>query len=173
MRRITGNLLAVSALSLSGLLTACTADAGDTADDTASDSETPTSEGAASEDAASATPSAAEVMTVSGYLDLISGSIYEDDEGVTCWGAEGYDDLAAGGQVTVYNSTDEAIALGALDTGQVVVTKGMMTADPCRFPFTIEDVPADGSIFAIEVTHRGQVNFEKSEAANIRLTLED
>lgn len=125
----------------------------------------------ASEESASDSSPAPETLTVSGYLDLISGSIY--DRGRACTGADGYGDLTEGAQVTVYDASGTKIALGSLEEGDRIVTKGLMNPDPCRFNFTITDVPAEGSIFSIEVTSRGQIDFSKDEAQSIRMTLED
>ena len=74
-------------------------------------------------------------------------------------------DIAGGAQVTVYDGSGKAVALGMLDSG---VARGW----DCVFTFSVLGVPVDaGPIYAVEVSHRGQIKFTQDEATSLSLTL--
>jgi hypothetical protein len=110
-------------------------------------------------------------FTVKGRIDLGDGFTSDsgnDTKGEHCEGDAdgGYDDISDGAQVTVYDNAGKAVGLGALLFGQIA---GGGTV--CRFPFIVRDVPIKGSIYSVEVTHRGKINFNRSEATSLALSL--
>lgn len=101
----------------------------------------------------------------------VSGNIRVDGQGGwargdSCYGIDGYDDMAAGAGVTIYDATGKAIAIGNLDEGTTV-------GDDCKFHFAVNDVPIqDGSdIYSVEISHRGRIQFTQAEAPTLSLTL--
>ncbi|WP_433271999.1 hypothetical protein ACQPZF_14860 [Actinosynnema sp. CS-041913] len=84
-----------------------------------------------------------------------------------CAGERGYDDIAEGAQVTVYDAAGKAVALGEL------ADSAYEGAGQCSFTFAVAEVPVGARIYQIEVTHRGKVSFEESaaKAGEVALTL--
>lgn len=123
-------------------------------------------------------PAAAETVTVDGHLLLEDAAGPDPTQvGSACYGTGGYDDIEAG--ATVRLASDDGartIALGGLQPG-VRVDNGLGVGDlPCRFDFTIPDVPAadlSGAFYAVEVTHRGLVRFSREQVRSgaVALTL--
>jgi hypothetical protein len=114
---------------------------------------------------------ASETMTVAGTLSLyLYRDVWMDGSKRNCYGSSdsGYADLRAGAQVTVYDSQGAKIALGELGPGQ-------RSGDwhTCTFEFSIEDVPAEGNVFGVEVSQRGQVNFNKDQSESLSLSIGD
>ena len=116
-----------------------------------------------------------DTFNVTGEMTLTDGSgfdpSYSGHKGDDCYGMGGYGDINQGAQVVVSNSKGEQIALGELDGGVLTPLPGTqgMGLFYCTFTFTITDVPADGEIFSVEVTHRGSVNFHKGEPVALSL----
>jgi hypothetical protein len=75
--------------------------------------------------------------------------------GENCFGTGGYNDLAAGAQVTIRDETGKVLATGHLDEGK---TK---SASECDFAFNL-DVP-DAKFYQVEVSHRGQVTYSADD----------
>jgi hypothetical protein len=150
----------VVALAAGGLTAFLLLRGGDGGDETAADgtsSSTTTSN--------SSEPAEPEVMTVQGVINNQIGDYYYIGNGPKC-DAEG--DVSKGAQVTVYDASGAAIGIGSLEAGEEM---DLGSGYGCVFPFVIEDVPAEGSIFSIEVSHRGRVNFTKGEASSLALSI--
>lgn len=95
--------------------------------------------------------------------------------GTGCLGGGGYDDIAAGAAVTVFDGT-EVIGVGHLADGAVVraIPRARTRATgTCRFPFAVDDVPAGRSFYSVEVSHRGKVSFpaERVQGGEVELTI--
>jgi hypothetical protein len=86
-----------------------------------------------------------------GTMELIDS----DTASNGCIGTGGYDDIAPGAAVTVRNGDGETLATGRLGEGEAVASFG------CTYTFII-DIP-DSDFYRIEVTHRGELEFSKSE----------
>lgn len=120
---------------------------------------------ACGDDAVGHTAEKDKTFNVAGTLLLSgAGSYYKGD---ACSGDGGYADIQQGAQVTIYDADGKAIAIGSLGLGVTVESRG------CNFPIVVSDVPiqGEGSIYAVEVTHRGQINFTQDEAKVLGLTL--
>lgn len=82
---------------------------------------------------------------------------------------EGYEDFKGGAEVTVYDADGTALALGRTDSGTPGQTSRTQTQ--CLFTFKVEDVPAEGEVFSVEVGHRGRVNFTKENSEMLMFSL--
>jgi len=109
---------------------------------------------------------APEIFTFGGMFAL------EDIDGFAvngshCVGEEGYDDISAGAQVTVYDRSGAVLAIGGLGPG--LVDDGYN----CVFRIRVEKVPAGHGLYQVEVSHRGKVAFSEAEglAGDVTLTL--
>lgn len=74
-----------------------------------------------------------------------------------CSGTGGYDDIAAGAQVTVKDQTGTLIGTGSLEAG-----KANAERTTCTFAFKVADLP-DATFYAIEVSHRGELTYSAAE----------
>jgi len=89
--------------------------------------------------------------------------------GDPCTAKAGYDDIAAGTQVTVKDASGKTLAFTSLDAGTVSkkdpLNTGMYVY--CEFPFTIDKLPAS-AIYAVSAggVQRGAVNFEKADVSS-------
>lgn len=92
-----------------------------------------------------------------------SATAYTEGRGA-CVGYRGYDDLGEGAQVTVYNASGEAIALGKL-------ADSVYSGSLCIFQFTVQDVPGGEDIYQVEVSHRGKVSFPSDKARSGEVAL--
>jgi hypothetical protein len=92
--------------------------------------------------------------TVTGTFTLYDSAMYQ------CVPSPGYDDIHNGTQVQVEDSTGKVLGIGELDQG---VSTG---AGSCTWNFTVPDVPMHGSIFKIEVSHRGAIAYSKQDLLN-------
>lgn len=117
--------------------------------------------GATGATATPTTPTEPETFVVSGTFTLkqIDGTI-----GLSCTGYDGYSDIGQGAQIVVRDDEDTKIALGSLGTGTTI--EGW-----CVFGFKIVDVPTSGTVYSVEISHRGQLSFSQSEAEDLDLTL--
>jgi hypothetical protein len=104
---------------------------------------------------ASSGGSAAPAFTLSGDLTLTGDNVPTD--GGQCKGWEGYEDIAEGASVTVYDATGEVVATGALGAG-----KARDTA--CVFPVSVPGVPGDSKFYAVEISHRGKITVPAADA---------
>lgn len=81
-------------------------------------------------------------------------------------------DVGAGATVTVFDAAGKAIGLGSVGEGALAKDADGYGAWSCGLPFTVTDVPElEDSIYSVEVSQRGQVNFSRADAANVILTL--
>uniref|UniRef100_UPI0031D88EB1 hypothetical protein n=1 Tax=Saccharothrix mutabilis TaxID=33921 RepID=UPI0031D88EB1 len=110
-------------------------------------------------------PEAPKTFQLKGAMALLEGTTGRAARG-ECEGVRGYDDIAEGTQVTVYDATGKAIALGALENSQYA-------GRVCTFSFTVDEVPIGHDIYQVEVSHRGKVSFsdEAARAGEVALTL--
>jgi hypothetical protein len=107
---------------------------------------------------------APETFTLTGTLTLRD----PDPFGEPCVMSGGYSDINAGAQVVVTGAAGQTLALGHLQPG------AYSDAPYCRFPFTVPQVPAGESFYAVEVTHRGKVQYTEERLRRpIDLTLGD
>ena len=111
-----------------------------------------------------AVPAEPKTITVQGSLLLLTSDLFWATD-TECTGSEGYDDIAAGAQVVIRDESGKSIALGRLEPGE-----GVSDVE-CRFPFSIDDVPAGQGIYSVEVSHRGEIAFEEKDAQELALTL--
>lgn len=89
-----------------------------------------------------------------------------------CAGRGGFDDINAGTDVVVTDSTSTTVAIGKLGTGQPVIDPSDSTrATSCLFTFDIKDAPSGRGFYGIEVGHRGRVQFPEAKLAD-RVLLE-
>lgn len=110
----------------------------------------------------------------------VSGSLLLRDvepysaEGKACTGDGGYSDIHAGTQVKITDDAGKVVALGALGPGAATKSDGYSLGgtDRCRFEFTVAGVPiGTGTIYGVEVSHRGVIQFAQEDAAALDLTL--
>ncbi|MGW4110058.1 hypothetical protein ACWEFJ_04200 [Actinosynnema sp. NPDC004786] len=120
------------------------------------------SSGGVAPTASSFVPTAFELR---GTLDLTDGATGYADSG-ECAGYRGYDDIAEGAQVTVYDASGKAVALGKLSNAQY-------EGSVCSFEFVVGNVPLGENIYQVEVSHRGKVSytFEQAKAGKVALSL--
>lgn len=109
---------------------------------------------------------------VHGTLSLSKIAIYGTD-GDPCTGSGGYSDIASGAQVKVTDNSGSVVAIGSLNSGLSHQTNsGMDGTNVCVFSFDVFNIPIrDSSIYGIEVTHRGVIQFTRDDANDISLTL--
>lgn len=100
-----------------------------------------------------------------GAIDLKRVGVASDGAG-GCRGFRAYNDIGPGTTVTVYDSTGDVVALGALE-------KGVLVDLACRFEFHVEHVPTGSPGYTVEVGHRGKLTYRAAEVRNswVRLTL--
>lgn len=109
-------------------------------------------------------------LEVKGTLALSGGSqdihwlMLDSADGQPCEGDSGYSDVTQGADVIVRNAKGERVGLGHLGAG-----KG--SGEACVFSFVVHDVDDSGKLFSVEVGHRGDVSFKRSEARSVGLTL--
>lgn len=123
-------------------------------------------------DAASGpSPSPSEVATFAAYGTLTVPGIKAES---ACIAKGGYDDVTGGAQVTVRDAAGKAVALGELGGGSLK-DDGYDADDyddvTCYFDFTVQKIPDGGDIYSVEVAHRGEVSFKRSEATSIAMKL--
>ncbi|MFE2110004.1 hypothetical protein ACFXAF_29650 [Kitasatospora sp. NPDC059463] len=104
---------------------------------------------------ATATPSKSEVFTLDGQMTLGSNA---RDTAAGCVGRGGYDDIARGASVTVFDEDGTVLATGSLGTGRSKGTTG------CVFPIEVIGVPVGPKFYQVEVSHRGKVTLSRADA---------
>ena len=133
----------------------------------------------AGESATSATPEASETTSRASTFDVAGTLTLTDRDGfhaygrragADCTGDSGYDDIREGVAVLIRNSRGEQIALGRLGAGYLTEKMSSYVAR-CEFAFSIPGVEEDGEIYSVEVGHRGEVPFERENAAQLALSL--
>lgn len=100
---------------------------------------------------------APEAFTLRGTMMLTGSHVPSGDTSEDCTGYSGYDDIAAGASVTVYDSAGKVVATGALGTGKP-------KSGACVFPVAVDGVPAGSKFYQVEVSHRGKVTVSSTEA---------
>ena len=103
----------------------------------------------------------------------ISRVMLDGIDGDRCNGSDGYDDIETGTQVKVSDASGKIIGLGALKAGLARDTHpDWRGTDKCVFDFEVKAIPEDsGSIYGVEVSHRGVVQFTRDQASDLALTL--
>jgi hypothetical protein len=97
-------------------------------------------------------------LSLAGGGHTIAGtfSLFDSEVSESCQGSGGYEDIRPGADVTIRNETGATIATGALGSGEYASGFG------CDYDFSVEGVP-DAAFYRIEVSHRGEVEYSKSE----------
>lgn len=113
--------------------------------------------GASSEDAGPKT------FNIVGDITLIDSGV--NHTASECWGTGGYDDMVGGAQVVVKDASGTSVAVSQLNAG------APETSVACRFDFVVKGVPAGGSVYSLEVSHRGSYSFTQDEAQTLHLSL--
>ncbi|MEV5579747.1 hypothetical protein AB0L39_14450 [Streptomyces parvus] len=113
--------------------------------------------------AAGQKPPVPAVFTLTGAFALTEGATRNGDG---CIGTGGYDDIAEGTSVTVYDGTGKVAATGNLGKSKYAV-------GACAFEVRIPDVPKGEKFYQVEVSHRGKVQLsaEEAEAGELSVTL--
>ena len=96
-------------------------------------------------------------FTLRGTMTLTGDNIPAGETSEDCTGYEGYDDIAKGTSVTVYDSAGKVVATSALGTGKPKDAA-------CVFPVSVRNVPANSRFYQVEISHRGKVTVSSSEA---------
>ncbi|MGM1057817.1 hypothetical protein [Saccharothrix sp. Mg75] len=107
--------------------------------------------------------SAPETFELTGAMALLDGATGAATRG-ECEGYRGYDDIAEGTQVTVYDASGKAVGLGRLANAEY-------SSGVCGFTFAVPDVPIGEKIYQVEVSHRGKVSFDAEAARKGDVTL--
>jgi hypothetical protein len=118
---------------------------------------------------APAAPSAPATITVHGSL-VLDGPISFGLDGGFCAGLGGFNDIAAGAPVVIYDASGKQLSVTALPPG----TQSDKFDDPsrqCWFTFDIVGVPAGVGPYSIEVSHRGKIPFDQSTASHVNMRL--
>jgi hypothetical protein len=96
-----------------------------------------------------------DTFTLDGSFELTDGAI---DDGIGgCEGTGGYDDIAEGTSVTVYDAAGAVIATGSLGSSTYELST-------CTFDVSVPDVPKGEDFYKVEVSHRGTVQLSAEEA---------
>ncbi|MEU1088937.1 hypothetical protein ABZ401_19240 [Streptomyces sp. NPDC005892] len=95
------------------------------------------------------------VFTLEGAFALTDGVVRTDDDG--CQGIGGYDDIAEGTSVTVYDAAGGVAATGNLSEPEYM-------SGSCLFTVAVPDVPKGEKFYQVEVSHRGKVQLSSKEA---------
>ncbi len=101
--------------------------------------------------------SAPKPFTLAGVITLTGDNVPVGDTSEDCTGFSGYEDIAAGASVTVYDSSGKVVATGALGTGKP-------DSAACVFPVRVPEVPGGSKFYRVEVSHRGQITVTAAEA---------
>lgn len=96
-------------------------------------------------------------FTLTGAMTLTGDNVPLGDTSEDCTGYSGYEDIAAGASVTVYDSAGKVVATGALGTGKP-------KSAACVFPVRVPEVPGGSKFYRVEVSHRGQITVTAAEA---------
>lgn len=105
--------------------------------------------------------------TVSGSLTLPQGGWLAEYEGGPCNGEGGYDDIHPGTQVRVLDSGGKLLQVSSLQTGVIMQDRS------CKFAFDVDDVPRGHKLYAVEVSHRGELSYQESRlfGENLEMSL--
>lgn len=94
-------------------------------------------------------------FAMSGTLTVYSGIGLTG--GANCRGTGGYGDIGPGAAISVSDESGTLLAKGQLEIGSG-------ESGWCTWPFRITDVPGGKKFYKVEVSHRGEVNFDADEA---------
>lgn len=85
---------------------------------------------------------------------------------VACHGSGGYDDIRQGAQIVVSDAAGKTLAIGSLGQGTATGTT------TCVFPVKVHVKSGGGDFYAVEVSHRGRVQYTADEIRQpLHLTL--
>lgn len=111
---------------------------------------------------AASSPSKPGVFALHGSLVLAGDHVPSDSDEHGCTGFSGYDDIAAGTSVTVYDAAGKVVAEGSLDGGKYADPTDNTSA--CVFLFTVPGVPKGTKFYQVEISHRGKITASVAEA---------
>jgi hypothetical protein len=80
-----------------------------------------------------------------------------------CHPASGFSDIHEGADVSVTNTNGKVIALGSLGSGHYYKVHGITKSTTCVFSFIVSDVPVSEHVYGIEVSHRGELKYHRSD----------
>ncbi|WP_331758862.1 hypothetical protein OH782_42465 (plasmid) [Streptomyces sp. NBC_01544] len=96
-------------------------------------------------------------FTLKGDFTLADGAV---DDGIGgCEGSGGYDDIALGTSVTVYDAAGAVIATSALTLSEYDETAGT-----CTYDVSVPGVPGGEDFYQVEISHRGKIQLSAEEA---------
>lgn len=102
-------------------------------------------------------------ITVTGSLELTHRSGLD---GFCAASMVGFSDIQAGAQIVITDGAGKTLAIGHLSEG------GRVAPTVCAYRFVIDDVPDGEDFYAIEVAHRGKVQYSRADLDKpIRLTV--
>ena len=110
-------------------------------------------------------------FTVTGAI-VVPADILSSGQAVgeSCATDDGYDDIQAGAQVTVKDAAGTVVAVGRLQAGTVAELYGegdmpalLGYASKCTFAFDVTNVPAGQQIYSVEVSHRGELQYNRDQ----------
>ncbi|MFD5899126.1 hypothetical protein [Streptomyces sp. NPDC060366] len=93
---------------------------------------------------------------LTGEFTLTEGAVSDGMEG--CEGTGGFDDIAMGTSVTVYDAAGTIIATDSL------VLSEWDGAGSCTFDISVSDVPTGEDFYQVEISHRGKIQLSAAEA---------
>lgn len=96
-------------------------------------------------------------FTLRGTMTLTGDNVPTGETNEDCTGYSGYEDIAKGASVTVYDNGGKVVAEGALGTGKPKDAA-------CVFPVSIPGVPEGSKFYQVEVSHRGKLTVSAAEA---------
>jgi hypothetical protein len=93
-----------------------------------------------------------DTITVAGIVTLTDNEGFVGhSSGGTCAGTGGYDDLALGTSVTVYDG-------GSAIIGGGYVNAATYNGNACVLAFEIPEIPAGKGFYQVEISHRGKIS---------------
>lgn len=99
----------------------------------------------------------ADTFTMNGTLALYGDGNHFTEDGDSCAGKGGYDDLRQGTQVTVYDATSKILGVGQIDTA-------IYAAGLCTMAWSVADVAGAAGPYQYEVSHRGKMTISEADA---------
>jgi hypothetical protein len=92
-----------------------------------------------------------------GFLDRDNPTSPQD--GDSCFGRGGYDDIVAGANVVVKDASGTIVATSQLGEGSVQTIGGRFYKCVFKFAVTVPDT----AFYSIEISHRGALSYSKAE----------
>jgi hypothetical protein len=96
-------------------------------------------------------------FVLAGDFTLTDNPINLDSGG--CEGGLGYDDIATGTAVTVYDAAGSVVG-----TGSLLLSTFMASDRSCIFQVAVDNIPADEDFYQVEIAHRGRLQLSAAEA---------